>query len=445
MRGDPQEIQEIATWLTQDENPCLWVDPLTGTNAYGVAPWPQTGLKEWGSATASGLSDSGLEVARQVLHDGFTTPRFLAAELLAAYGLDPDAYEVAFYPSGTAALAAGAVGWQGALDQVLICHPDDTGSNVHLSLAQKGLALTVVSAYGETGQRLSPMAYSRDFARQVGQGKRVLMVMTEVTKSGSIIPDEATVLACQQRDRQRLQVLVDACQGRFTAQRLREYLDRGWRVAITGSKFIGGPPFSGALLGHREGPGKLPTEAMAQSLAPGACLRWRVALAELQAWQRADHRPLAACLVEFQRRLFDRMATEPRLCLEPVTRLGHLSGSGDWDDYPTIFPFSVALPGGMPGWLGQEALRRLLLELVAPGRPLRGRWGQPVCLHRTAGEARWALRICLGVRQLLPWLDPAVESRVAVAQAVEECAELLHETVVLAARQADLSVTSGLI
>ena len=46
----------------------------------------------------------------------------------------------------------------------------------------------------------------------------------------------------------RVQVVVDACQMRLGRPRLKKYLDRGYLVIVTGSKFFTGPAFSGALL-----------------------------------------------------------------------------------------------------------------------------------------------------------------------------------------------------
>src|SRR6202035_6168835 len=46
----------------------------------------------------------------------------------------------------------------------------------------------------------------------------------------------------------QVQIVVDACQMRLGRARLRKYLDRGFLVLITGSKFFTGPPLSGALL-----------------------------------------------------------------------------------------------------------------------------------------------------------------------------------------------------
>ena len=43
-------------------------------------------------------------------------------------------------------------------------------------------------------------------------------------------------------------IVVDACQARLGLGRLHVHLAQGRMVLITGSKFFGGPPLSGALL-----------------------------------------------------------------------------------------------------------------------------------------------------------------------------------------------------
>jgi hypothetical protein len=45
-----------------------------------------------------------------------------------------------------------------------------------------------------------------------------------------------------------VQIVVDACQMRIGRPRIRDYLDRGYIVLLTGSKFFSGPPFCGASL-----------------------------------------------------------------------------------------------------------------------------------------------------------------------------------------------------
>ena len=104
-------------------------------------------------------------------------------------------------------------------------------------------------------------------------------------------------------------VVVDAAQGRFSRRGLREVLQNDYLVIFTGSKFYGGPPFSGACWCRRkfrpanrglqqlpEGFGEYFTAAeMPESwgeirqLLPaepniGGLLRWSAAIAEIEAY-----------------------------------------------------------------------------------------------------------------------------------------------------------------
>jgi len=45
-----------------------------------------------------------------------------------------------------------------------------------------------------------------------------------------------------------VEIIVDACQGRLSRERVSGYLEAGFWVVVTGSKFFAGPAFSGALL-----------------------------------------------------------------------------------------------------------------------------------------------------------------------------------------------------
>ena len=67
------------------------------------------------------------------------------------------------------------------------------------------------------------------------------------SKTGLILPSLADV------DRLRARMasatlVVDACQARITGAAVNDYLARGAIVFVTGSKFMGGPPFSGFAL-----------------------------------------------------------------------------------------------------------------------------------------------------------------------------------------------------
>ena len=68
------------------------------------------------------------------------------------------------------------------------------------------------------------------------------------SKTGLSAPSFEAVQRLHERFGARLDVVVDACQMRLAPERVRAYLEAGCMVLITGSKFFGGPPFSGALL-----------------------------------------------------------------------------------------------------------------------------------------------------------------------------------------------------
>lgn len=84
-------------------------------------------------------------------------------------------------------------------------------------------------------------------AAAVGRGERVLLHVVSHSKTGVHAPSLPTVRALQQRYTE-LVVVVDAAQGRISRQGLLAALRQGFLVLLTGSKFYGGPPFSGTLI-----------------------------------------------------------------------------------------------------------------------------------------------------------------------------------------------------
>jgi hypothetical protein len=72
------------------------------------------------------------------------------------------------------------------------------------------------------------------------------------SKTGLILPHLRDIDALIARFGDRVSFVVDACQARVTSAAIADYLSRGIIVFLTGSKFMGGPPFSGfALLPSR--------------------------------------------------------------------------------------------------------------------------------------------------------------------------------------------------
>jgi hypothetical protein len=78
-------------------------------------------------------------------------------------------------------------------------------------------------------------------------GRRVLLHVMDHSKLGWHCPSLECVRAISTRRPDSVQVVIDACQMRISRGTLRHYLDEGYVVQATGSKFFTGPPFSGAL------------------------------------------------------------------------------------------------------------------------------------------------------------------------------------------------------
>lgn len=67
------------------------------------------------------------------------------------------------------------------------------------------------------------------------------------SKTGIVYPSMATLRIAKEKFQDRIILVVDACQLRCHLSQVQEYLAFGAVVLFTGSKFFGGPPFSGAV------------------------------------------------------------------------------------------------------------------------------------------------------------------------------------------------------
>jgi hypothetical protein len=68
------------------------------------------------------------------------------------------------------------------------------------------------------------------------------------SKTGLVYPSLKTVDMLNEEFKDRLVVVVDACQLRCQLTAVVQYTERGYITLVTGSKFYTGPPFSGAVV-----------------------------------------------------------------------------------------------------------------------------------------------------------------------------------------------------
>ncbi len=448
------------------------LDAVSGLNKYGCRPFPDPQLLAFGSSTASVISAPGFAAADRLrdrlVRDAGAAPHEVVyareigrvrAELLRLCDLsDLPGLEAVFATSGTELhLIAGQYAGSGeALPALAVMvEADETGSSVADALA--GRQFNVGSAEEVPGApevvsvpiRLADgtprpvgdidAAVETLVAGAVAQGRRVLLILADQSKTGLIAPSPDCVAALHRRQPERVDVLVDACQFRIAPATLRAYLDQRFMVALTGSKFVTGPSFSGALLLPATAAQRLrarPFPCMLASCSTsanwpfaweasgrleatanfGLLLRWEVALEELRRFRAVPQVAVAGILQDFARAMHSRLAGDPSFEPLPVPPLdrGVVAGHG-WDCIQTIFPFLLYRPAGHAGRLPlcREEAARIYRQLQAdlpkslavvhgcPGGdafPVRCQFGQPVPCGVRDGVAVSALRICASAR-----------------------------------------------
>jgi hypothetical protein len=382
-------------------------DPHSGLNKYLCPAQPAPDLVCVSSCTASPVSAAGFHRAAAAFADIARAPSWqqrshritvltasIEARLLRYFGAAGLA-QAFLCPSGTDALLTTSL-------LLAAERPDEAVTAILPAAAETGTGVPMaatgrlfdgpdsgkpVTGHAGTtieiplrsadGAPLSDDAINAGFAAAAAAATgRVVVYLTHGTKTGLIAP------VCPPPG---ADVIVDACQARIAPETVAAYLRRGWPVVVTGSKFFGGPAFSGAVLFPRA---RLPAAgqpALPETARLGAALRWTAALAELEKFeQRAAG--LAQALIRRAAAVQLAFAANPALL--PV---GGLQPRGpNWADLPSIFTFGVRDADGRP--LSVAGLRPLYNRLAQKGILV----GQPVDLGPFGG-----LRLAFGARDLL--------------------------------------------
>lgn len=454
----------------------LELDPETRLNGYGASHRPRPWAITYASTTASSISERGYaaaDAARRaataaMLRRGDRRP---IASLLSAvrsrlariYRL-PREGAVVLAASGTdtelLALALAHAADPARPVLTLLIAPEETGSGV--PIAARGRHFAIGTALGQAVAREAPVAGFRAdtalaairlrdaagtirppaeveaeieemLAAGIAAGKRVVLHALDLSKTGLLCPRPALLQSLRARFGARFDIVVDACQLRLSRASVRHYLALDATVLITGSKFLTGPPFSGALLlpgaiAARLACGRLPEGLEAYFSRPefpasckaadalpdagnyGLALRWVAALAELGALCRISEPRQAAIVAGFGRTVREAAAADPAIRLletPPPERGPHASL---WERLPSVFAFAVRAPFAAR-WLDPNEARAVYrwlnadLSRTLPQAPVMVaaricHIGQPVTLPQCDGlpGSMGVLRIACGAR-----------------------------------------------
>lgn len=457
------------------------LDPVTGLNKYFSGPYPRA-TTAFASSTANDMSREAfvraVELADAPMGSYAERLEGLRVRIRRAYGLVGDC-GVVFAPSGTdleyVALAAAAGDRAPAGIHNVLLGADEVGSGCRLSA--HGMFFAAVTGRDvpvRAGQRVAgleqvslvdiPVRCAKGLAHDSetivagiraevraarAMGRRALVHVVHGSKTGLILPELPEIDALLAEEGADVSLVVDGCQARITSEALHAYLDRGAIVFLTGSKFMGGPPFSGfALVPPKvaERAGSLPEglaqifrraewpegwpwrERLADEDNPGLWLRLEAAIFELERFQALELGQVERIVDAFQRALSEQLV-EP-LGLKQVEPFapGH---EGEAREHPlemrTLATIDVSsLPESRTFDDAQRLHRSLALSGLRLGQPVR-------CVRTAAGEWGGTLRIGPAMPQFVDWaqlgdaalaesLDAAM-GQVADALASHRCEE----------------------
>jgi hypothetical protein len=274
--------------MTEGGDARLHLDATTGLNRYHSAPRPSDVLA-YASSTANDISADAfahVKAAMKELAPGgeFTSKAYAAhleqlrRRIRQAYSIPHDV-EIVFAPSGTdlefVALAAVAGKAPGGTHNILL-GADEVGSgcihSAHGRYFANETALGVTTKAGEGVPGLDathvdlidiPVRDARGYGRPSSEitaaiveaivaakavDRHPLIHVVHGSKTGLILPSMEDIDRLRAAHGDGITFVVDACQARITSAALADYLARNAIVFVTGSKFMGGPPFSGFAL-----------------------------------------------------------------------------------------------------------------------------------------------------------------------------------------------------
>ena len=464
-------------------------------NAYGCTPFPDPLLLDFASSTASLISEAAyarVERARTGLlaraaavglEQAFEHSVEDARSALRGYFGIGDA-EIVFSPSGTDAQLQALFLVKALLGAPLvsiIAGADQTGRGTahtarghHFSsCTAQGMQVDEGAALAGLGENLRTVeipfcdaqGHLRDEAGMdaavagavetaIAGGAKVLLQALDSSKLGWRAPSAACVAALARRWPDDLRVVIDACQMRLGAERLRRYLDQGFLVLATGSKYFTGPPFSGALLvppmlasaidavqsapaglcdysNVFDWPRRWPKLRAAFPKSPnyGQWLRWEAALEEMRAYFAVPQSFREAVLGECAAQIPQLISASGNLALLDA-RQDDDALDGEMR-HRSIFAFvphrdGRALTLEECGPLYRAMSRDLSRHAAIQDRAVAARLcqiGQPVALHHRPGAA---LRLCVSARLVTNcFTADAIEVELVNAAAIIEKIEWL--------------------
>lgn len=267
----------------------LNIDEIDLLNKYGCRPFPRPDAFTFASSTATSVSNFAFDKTAKVrsiliqnsLKNGFKSTTIAFSELLKnnlrkIFKIN-DGCQIIFSPSGTDSSLQIAAITQIISDKDIthiLVASDETGSGVPTALkgchfenttafnypVKKGdkiegfrdIDLIKISLRDENGALKLSKQLDKEVFTAISMtnklGRYVVLHAMDQSKLGYQSPSEEMMQNLNSLDNLSMQIIVDGSQLRLDPKDIQNYLNKGYIVTITGSKYFTGPPYSGALI-----------------------------------------------------------------------------------------------------------------------------------------------------------------------------------------------------
>ncbi|MEP2736294.1 MAG: hypothetical protein ABJP34_08335 [Erythrobacter sp.] len=446
---DDEIARELIALLSSGGDARIVLSPETGLNKYLSAPYPRD-VTAYASSTANDISAPAFEFLReQGIPDGYGAAlNDVRARIRAAYDLNDDV-GIVFAPSGTdleyiALYLAGARSQSGVHN--ILLGADEVGSgcihSAHGRYFANETALGVavkpaqpVGGLGEVsladiplrcimGQVQTSAQICEQVAIEMGvaalDGRQTLLHVVHGSKTGLILPTLSDIDRLRAENAGRLSLVIDACQARITNRAVSDYLTRDAIVFLTGSKFMGGPPFNGfALVPPRlmQSAPQLPSgfsrifrkaewpagwagsEALEDSPNFGVALRLSASIFELERFSAVDPAKVSDIIAAFRRAVFSHIIDPMGLAMVEPFPPGECA---EMVEHPIEMQSLITVDvSSLPNMRTFDDAQIVHRAMASQGLRL----GQPVKSVRVAGEWAGTLRIGLSMPQVSAWAE----------------------------------------
>jgi len=267
----------------------LNIDEYELLNKYGCRPFPRPEAFTFASSTATSVSNFAFDrtdkaraiLIQNSLKKGYKSTTLEFVELLKnnlRTTLDiSDECQIIFSPSGTDSALQIAAMTQIISDKEIthvLVASDESGSGVPAALKgchfenttalnhpiKKGdkikgfrdIELVEISLRDEKGDLRSAVQIDNEVFNTISKtsksGRHIVLHAMDQSKLGYQSPGEEMIEKLGTLDNLSIQIVIDASQLRLDPKDIQNYLNKGYIVTITGSKYFTGPPYSGALI-----------------------------------------------------------------------------------------------------------------------------------------------------------------------------------------------------